>query len=357
MVLFQLPQRMVQINADPATFAAPFDVVLNITLGPDEFFGCADMTGRLRELVGGAEYQMEFSPFQGMRKRKPTGPTRVPKFAYSGNLSGPPITFNGSVATIEICVYEIEALCQFIQKLVEILPAMFAPATNSPISILEMSGTVNGSSFDVRYNATTSATLPGVSILKDYFDLAMSHAYGLPRQIIAAKRYLAQNYLLEFSSEFAYQVTGERLLNLCKSLEALLPVHDITSVDEMKEFLRSWEVHERYIDVFTSLRYLRSQLDVAHISYTMISTEAHDAIDRFIVLAEECMQALIITAVKRFIADNSIYPRKRATVEDPPAVRHLSKYKSLQSPHNGDLTTVPDETDITVNLPFGRKKT
>lgn len=163
--------------------------------------------------------------------------------------------------------------------------------------------------------------------------------------------------MLEYLSEFPNQVTGERLLNLCKSLEALLPVNDIASVDEMKEFLRSWEVHERYVDVFTSLRYLRSQLDVAHISYTMISTEAHDSIDRFIVLAEECMQALIITGVKRFIADNSIYPRKRATVEDPPAVRHLSKYKSLQSPHDGDLTTVPDETDITVTLPFGRTKT
>lgn len=355
MVLFQLPQRTVQINVDPATFTGPYDVVLNITFGPDEFFGCADVTGRLREVVGGADYQMDFSLFQGIRKRKPVGSVRVPRFAYAGNLSGPPITFDGSVATINIHVHELDALGQFVQRLVEILPAMFAPVSNTPISILAMSGTVNGSQFDVRLNATTSVTIPGVSVLKDYFDLAMPHALSLPRQIIAAKRYLAQNYLLEVSSEFSNQVTGERILNLCKSLEALILVNDITSVDEMKEFLRSWGVHQRYVDVFASLRYLRSQLDVAHISYTRISAEGHDSIDRFIVLAEECMQALIITAVKKFIADKSIYPNQRATEKDPSSVRHLSKYKSLQNPHNGDLTTVPPETDITVELPSIRK--
>jgi hypothetical protein len=304
MVLFQLPQRTVQINADLAELKAPFDVVLKVTFGPDEFFGCADMTGRLRELVGGAQYQMEFSLFQGIRKRKPVGSIRVPKFAYVGNLSGPPITFDGSVATINISVHELDSLGWFVQQLIEILPAMFAPASNTPISIVAMSGTVNDKSFDVRLSAIASATVPGSSILKDYFDLAMPHALSLPRQIIAAKRYLAQNYLLEASSEFSNQVTGERLLNLCKSLEALIPVEAIGSNDTMKEFLRSWDVHERYVDVFTSLRYLRSQLDVAHISYTLISSEAHNSIDKFIVLAEECVQALIITAVKRFIADN-----------------------------------------------------
>lgn len=356
MVLFQLPHRTVKINADAATLKAPFHTVLKITFGPDEFFGCADMTGRLRELVSGAEYQMELSPFQGIRKRRPVGSIRLPKFTYKGDLSGPPITFDGSIATIEVSFRELDGLLWFLQKLVEILPAMFAPVSNTPVSILAMSGTVNGNAFDVRLNASSSATIPGLSILEEYFNFAMPHALNLPRQIIAAKRYLAQNYLLEVSSEFSSQVTGERLLNLCKSLEALVPVEAIASNDKMKEFLRSWSVHERYVDVFASLRYLRSQLDVAHISFTLISSEAHDSIDKFIVLAEECMQALIITAVKRFIADNSIYPEKRATIEDPPSVRHLSKYKDLPNPRGSDLSTIPPPSDVHVPLPFRNQK-
>jgi hypothetical protein len=331
-------------------------MVLNIELGPAEFFGCADMTGKLRELVGGAEYQFDVSLFQGMRKRVPTKPTRLPKFSYSGIFSGGQITFDGSVATIEANAEEIESLYYFIQRLAEIIPAMFAPASNTPISILSMSGTINDKPFDVRYNSSASVTVPGTSVLKDYFDLALPHALELPRQIIAAERYLAQSYLLEYSSEFVNQFTGERILNLCKSLEAIVIVDDITSIDQMKEFLRGWGVQERYIDVFTSIRYLRSQLDVAHISYTLISAGAHNSIDRFIVIAEECMQALIITAARKFIEDSSIYPHRKATIEDPTAVRHLAKYATLQNPHFGDLSTIPPTTDETIGIPIGKPR-
>jgi hypothetical protein len=93
-------------------------------------------------------------------------------------------------------------------------------------------------------------------------------------------------------------------------------------------------------------------LDVAHISYTLISKEAHNSIDKFIVLAEECMQALIVTAVKKFLEDDTIYPKRRATVEDPPAVLALAKYASLQAPHDGDLSKIPPMTDETIALRF-----
>lgn len=354
MILFQLPQRTVKINADPENFNGPYDLIINIRLGPGEFFGCAELTGKLREAVGGVEYILEWSPFQGFKKRTPTQPTRAPKFSYTGSFSGPPIIFNGSVATMEITVPDIESFTWFIQKIVEILPAVFAPASNSPISIIEIWGTANGADFDVRYNGGTSLTIPGVSILEDYLNLVLPHALRLPRQILAAKRYLSQSYLLDYSSEFGNQFTGERLLNLCKSLEALIPV-DVNSIDKMRTFLGNWRVNESYIDVFVSLRYLRSQLDVAHISYTLISKEAHITIDKFIVLAEECLQALIITAVRKFIEDDTIYPKRRATVEDPPAVLALAKYKNLQSPHSGDLSTVPPYTDGTVNISSSKK--
>jgi hypothetical protein len=349
MILFQLPQRTVKIHADPKDFLSPYDLVINIKFGPEEFFGSADVTGRLRESISGAEYLVEWSTFQGFKKRRPVKSFRLPEFSYTGSFSGPPIVFVGSTATMKITVPDIDTFTSLIQKLVEILPAMFAPASNSPISILEIWGTANNKPFDVRDSSGTSLTLPGVSILSDYLDLALPYALALPRQILAAKRYLAQNYLLEYSSEFGNQFTGERLLNLCKSLEALIPVN-VDSIDEMKNFLRGWKVDERYVDVFTSLRYLRSQLDVAHISYTLISKEAHQSIEKFLVLAEECMQALIITAVRKFISDNSIYPKRRATVDDPPAVRRLAKYQNLQSPHNGDLSVVPNFTDETVSL-------
>lgn len=341
MVLFQLPQRYVGFKGGFEGLQSPFEISLTINLGPEEFFGASDVTGRLRELVDEGDRQLEFSPFQGIRRPKPKQQSRARTFSYSGKYSGVPIIFEGSKALMHFIVDELDTLGDFVQRVIETLPAMFAPVSLAPISILSMSGTANGRPFEVVLNGTITINKFSVSKVKDYFDLAMLHARNLPRQIIAAKRYLAQNYLLEYSSEFGNQFTGERILNLCKSLESLLPAQSIDSIDKMRVFLRDWGVHEKYVDVFSSIRYLRSQLDVAHISYSAISSEAHESIDRFIVLAEACVQALIQTAVKKYIEDVNIYPQRRAVVDDCTAVRFLKNYKDLERPENGDLSTVP----------------
>jgi hypothetical protein len=238
-------------------------------------------------------------------------------------------------------VNDLETLGEFVQRVIETLPAMFAPVCLAPISILSMSGAANGRPFKVVLNGTITINKFSVSKVKSYFDLAMPGARDLPRQIIAAKRYLAQNYLLEYSSEFGNQFTGERILNLCKSLESLLPAQAIDSIDKMRIFLKDWGVHEKYVHVFASIRYLRSQLDVAHISYSSISADSHESIDRFIVLAEACMQALIQTAVKKSMKDKSIYPQRKAIIDDCTAVRFLRNYKDLERPEDGDLSKIP----------------
>jgi len=344
MLIFQLPRRQIQIEKDISEVPRPYNVSLKVKLGPEEYFGDAPLTGKMREITGGQSVQMRYPTFHGLPKPLPMTGEFANKFAYQGTLSGIPISFDGGTCTLEFNVEDFNALHQFIQELAERLAASFSPACVVPVEIISVSGTVSGVPFTVGLPTSSWRPQMGASgAVPKQLNTALPHLRQTPRQIISAQRYLTQNYRMDYQTEFASQVTGERLLNLCKAFESLVPASVFSGDpnkqdDRIRKFLGSWGVHTTYIDVLISLRKLRSSLDIAHTRRAPISTEAHESIDDFIPLAEACVRALVNLTLEKFSVDPSIYPEERNEIEDIAALRFIRKYTGLPLP--SDIRTL-----------------
>lgn len=348
MLIFQLPQRTVLLEKNLEEITAPYNVVLKVRLGPEEFFGDVPLSGKLRELQSGQPLQMRVSVFEGMQKPLPMDGATAEKFSYSGFFSTVPIRFDGSTAVLSFIVHDLSTLDGFIQEVTERLAGSFAACCIVPVAVTAMTGTVNEVPFTVRYNSSMRFQVGAIGAVKQQLDLALPYAREIPRQIVSAQRYLSQSFMLEYMVEFASQVTGERILNLCKSFESLVPPEVLggdakKQDDRIRDFLKSWSVQERYADVLITLRKLRSSLDVAHIRRSPISSEAHESIDNFLPLVERCIQALITMAIKKVIDNPAIYPPETNEIDDIAALRYIKSYTDIPFPQNGDLTVFPKE--------------
>lgn len=344
MLIFQLPHRRVQIEKDLSELSRPYEVSLMVKLGPEEFFGDAPLTGRLRELAGEKNLQMKQPTFHGLPKPAPMENDFVEKFSYQGNFSGVPISFDGGICTLKFNVNEINALGEFTEEITERLVSAFAPACIVPVEIVSMNGTVSGIPFKVDLPISRwFVQVNAIRAVQNQLDVSLPHIRDIPRQIISAQRYLIQNYRLDYLVEYTAQVTGERLLNLCKAFESLVPAtvfagKENKQDDRIRGFLAGWGVHTNYVDVLISLRKLRSFLDVAHIRRSPMSAEAHESIERFIPLAEGCVKGLVKIAIEKFIGDPLLYPEEENIVEDPAALRFIRGYENTPFPSGGILS-------------------
>lgn len=342
MVLFQLPYRTIFIHgldSPNLSGASRFDFRLIVKLGPEEFFGDAPLTGRLRIFPPHSAFQVAGTFFGGIGRTKAVEGTRLEKFKYVRNVGWAILSVDGSLATIDFAVSKLDHAGGIVQRVVEFLPASFAAASTCAVTILSIEGMVNGVPLDVRFegNAPGGESFSVNEInpaVAEYFDAVMPLLTSLPRKIVAAHRYLAQSFLLEAGSQFSYDYTGERVLNLCKALEALVPDSIVGDIDSIREFLKGWGLSHLETEVFASLKYLRSQLDSAHIAISPIPDSAHRAVARFIGIAEKAVQALLLTAVKKYTSDNSLYPERRLQTNEPTAVKHLAKYDNLIIPRD-----------------------
>jgi len=224
MLIFQLPHRQVRIEKSLSEISRPYEVSLTVKLGPEEFFGDAPLTGRLRDLPGGQSIQMQPPTFHGLPKPASMHDAFAEKFSYQGSFSGVPITFDGGTCTLKFNLDELNVLGGFIQEITERLGAAFAPACIVPVEIVSMNGTISGIPFTVELPSSQwHIQVNAINAVENQLDFSLPHIRNTPRQIISAQRYLIQNYRLDYLVEYTAQVTGERLLNLCKAFESLVP--------------------------------------------------------------------------------------------------------------------------------------
>ena len=342
MVLFQLPSKVVNFFEDvPSDFASlkSFHVVMFVKLLPEELFGDADLIGRLRIYPPQGTVKVGGLMFGGINRQLPGEGSRLQKFQYAGNLSNANFTIDGSVAKLEFLVEKIDDLCAVVQDIIEFLPASFAAPTTCAVSIDSINGTANDTKFSVQFRGaapggeafSVNEIDPKVS---EYLDIVMPVLFELPRKIVSAHRYLAQSFLLESASTFSYEFRGERILNLCKALETLLPDNLIDDINAMRKFLKSWGLTHEQVEVFASIKYLRRQLDSAHIAISPMSDEAYRCVAGFVGTAEKAMQALVITAVKKWVADRSLYGRDKPDGKEPAVIRYLKELQNVTIPND-----------------------
>lgn len=345
MLLFQLPQREAKyVGTLPEQ--GPYQVELSFQLGPLDFFGEADISGKLREFPEFSDIKLDGTFFDGMKRPSMAAPGRMPEFKLSGAIYGTQLTIAGSVARVRFGVGNLEILETVLQRLIEFIPAAFSGASTTAVFISDVFGTIDGLPLKVQLFGDTihghEAFFVGdvASKVEKYFQLLGQMGTNVPRKLISAHRYLAQSFHLEAASSWPYQFTGERLLNLCKALESVLDGKSLEKIDEMRSCLQSWGVHPDYVEVFASIKYLRNELDVGHIARTPITPEGRDRVVAFVGLAEKCVQALLHLMAKNVIEDSNFLHSEPTQVADPPVVTALKKYEKLQGPSDGDITKI-----------------
>ena len=349
MRLFHLPPREVAWERDISNISTPLNINIEITLDPPELFGEAEFTDTLRAFPtdNGKDRTFKVSGnfFAGMGRLASEKPARFQKFNYKGVFANTPVEIIGNNAQIACVCLKVDDFYFFVQKIIEEFPSSFSCATNAPVSISQIKGSANGIPFTVRMkfenmmDAAFKINDDFHAIMSSRLDKVLPECGNLPKQIVAAMRYLSQAFLLEFRSVYSYYFLSERMLNVCKAIESLtLDFGD--KVDDMRKALRSWQIHERYIDVFASIRYLRSQLDIAHIAYSQLNSAAYNKIQKFLPIAEQCTQMLIISAIDQYKNQPNTYKDYITKGEEPTVLKKLVDYESI-SLDNIDLKKSP----------------
>ena len=115
-------------------------------------------------------------------------------------------------------------------------------------------------------------------------------------------------------------------------------------VDDMRRMLKGWGVPKKYIDIFASIRFLRSQLDIAHIAYAPLSASAYHSVQEFLPVAEICTRSLIITAIHKYKDDPTTYKARKIDQNDPTVIKKLANYKGINVHDATDLRHIGDSS-------------
>lgn len=347
MLLFQLPPREVAWEKDPSTLTFPLKIQIDATLNPPELFGELEFTDSMRVFPtnenGTQDMRVRGNLFEGPGRIATKTPSKFQKYAFEGIFAGISVEIQGNIATFRCPCPDLLSFYSLIQKIIEEFPSCFACAIPVPVSITWMRGKADEHPFTVRmlsnnmYDSAFSISDEIHQEMGTILEEVFTEAGSRPIQVVAAMRYLSQAFLLESVSKFSYHFVSERMLNVCKAVESIT-LEAGEKVEDMRTMLRRWSVNERYIDIFASIRYLRSQLDIAHIAYSPLSTGAYRAIQDFLPIAEKCTQSLIITAIRQIKTNPQTYKQYASKGEEPGVIKKLAKYDGVILKGDGDLS-------------------
>lgn len=351
MLLFHLPPRKIHWQGEISDLVGPINTQIVITLDPPELFGVAEFLDSLRIFPtkdnGKQDLRFHGDLFRGMGRVSLKNPHKFKEFQFDGLFGGAPISIRGNTATIQCVLADIPNFIALIQCVIQELPPMFACATDAPVSINSITGATNGRAFSVvmekmlgeHYSISDELHKNISQTLTDI----LPDASKRPVQIVAAMRYLSQTNLLQSVSKFPYHFISERMLNVCKAVECLT-LECGSEVNDMRRMLEGWGIPKKYIDIFASIRYLRSQLDIAHIAYSPLSESAYHLVQEFLPVAETCTRSLIITAIHKYKEDPTTYKTRKIDQSDPTVIRKLANYKGISVHDAIDLRHAGDSS-------------
>ena len=178
----------------------------------------------------------------------------------------------------------------------------------------------------------TQHTLP----LKEYFDSTAPQDFSTPLFLISALRYLQQADRLQAEGRHLTTFLAERILNVAKALEAIFP----GSVDDMRNEAERLKIDSTYRDIFASVRYLRNEVDVGHVSFSDLPRGAVQNVLDFSDLATRCVKALVNSLMRDREAQNHLTSlRKNSSPNKPPnALKYIEIYRGVQAPKDSDLS-------------------
>lgn len=337
MLILSRPTTQVCVHANQSDVTFPAQAIVNVTMSPLEFFGMEPLSGKLNIAPVGATLEVKPTDYRGPGRLSIKG--AYPKAQFEALFLGQPFSLIGNVATFKITAKELADLDLLVANLDALFPALFSGAFHAPIDIEDISGTLQGLRFTVRSGLFTSNapfctqhTLP----LKEYFDSTAPQDFSPPLFLISALRYLQQADRLQAEGRHLTTFLAERILNVAKALEAIFP----GSVDDMRTEAERLKIDSTYRDVFASVRYLRNEVDVGHVSFSNLPHGAVQNVLDFSDLATRCVKALVNSLMRDREAQNHLTSlRKNSSPNKPPnALKFIERYRGVQAPNDNDLS-------------------
>lgn len=339
MLILSRPSLKLYSREDLSKVTYPAVAEVNVTMGPLDFFGVLPLTGKLNIVPVGATLEVKPTNFRGAGRLFVSG--SYPKSHFSASFLGQPFALDGNIARFQVALTKAADLGVFVAYAEALFPAIFSGAVHAPIDVEDISGVVQGVEFTVSSSLSVSGTplctereLP----LKQHFESFAPQALIPPIPLVAAYRYLQQADRLAAEGNHLTSYLSERMLNLAKALESLFP----GQIDDMRSELANLEVHTTYAEVFSSVRHLRNQLDIGHVSFSELQQDTVQSVLDFAELATSCTRSLLNLLVTNHKALTRLERLRKAhpSSKVPNAVEYLKKYRGVVAPKNGDLRSL-----------------
>lgn len=301
----------------------------------------APLTGRLNIVPVGASCVVNRTNYRGPGRLQVKG--CYEKARFEACFLGRKFSLVGNVATFRLTVSALSELDLFVAYLDALFPALFSGAFHAPIDVEEIDGTLQGFSFTFRSRLSvsnaplcTSATLP----LKEYFDSTSPQEFIPAIFLIASLRYLQQADRLQAEGRHLTTFLAERILNIAKAIEAIFPNE---SVDMMRDELKKMKIDATYIDIFSSVKYLRNQVDVGHVSFSDLPLDSVQDVLNFADLATHCLKIFVNNLLRNRERQEHLLSLRKNTVSSkvPDAIKYIKKYRDILRPDGNNLEIPP----------------
>jgi hypothetical protein len=339
MLLLHKQRVKVRVEALEGDLAFPAAAVVNIVLGPADLFGLAPLNGKLGVVPVGSSLEHHRTDLYGVDRLTVSGSFQRAKFDSS--FLGYPFVLSENTATFRFSVQNLGELDKFVMYANALFAGLFSVAYPIAVDIEAIEGTLADKRFTVCGELSVSNPIlcvRSIDEIKPFFDETTPQSFLPSIPLIAAVRYLQQSERLRSESPRLTTFMAERLLNLAKSLEALFS----GEVDDMRHELTSLNVAPEYVSVFSSIRYLRNQVDVGHVSFSDLPSGVVQEVFEFVELGAACARALLGRLLNDGEAQQRLYNLRAGAKKPkiPDAIAYLRHYSGLHSPRNNNLSDV-----------------
>jgi hypothetical protein len=273
-----------EIEGDQATF--PAEVVVDFALSPPTpFGGSVEPSMTLQKGVGARVWWDTNVGRAWVEMEQPLEPVDV-----SGALKDLDLRIVGSVVSVSASVETLKDLAILVELVYYGLPLVLNLEFIDSPGFVRVTGTINGKAFQWGLEqaegpiAVTThehqEALLGKSIERFDFVRALGH-----RRVVAALQYFRLSCRLQNAVSVPFEFTGERILNMAKTLEALFPGPEGETMDSVRAGLRSLGYPDDEIEAhFVPAIALRNKVDVGHALLSLLTQEdlqtLHEYTDR-----------------------------------------------------------------------------
>ena len=342
MLVLAHPKTKIYFAKEPGNITYPANVLIQVVLSPEEFFGAGPLSGKIRLAPVGATLKATLQSYRGAGRLGVDG--SFPKLQFESGFLGRGYSLDGNIANFRFDVRNLQELQNFLDGVDLCFSAIFSGWEHAPLEIEDVRGSINGVQFGVSsgFSASPAFLCVDPNRLKSYLDICSPKEIDTKSIIlVSCLRYLQQADRLDSEGRYAVSFLAERLLNIAKALEVIF----LGGVDDMRKLLASIGVDSMYAEIFASVRYLRNEVDVGHVSFSRIDASEVEDVMNLADNAIRCVRFLIQMLMQdpNMLATVLGSRNSENKTRGNTPLRHIKRYRNMVLPKDGNLKVPPSE--------------